>query len=199
MQGRLPGFDRRAGKPGRFLPVWAVLFACLLVPANIAQARDGVPGPERVSETDGIGSGSVSADAFPSASRQAGSGQAAAVMDTAEPAIRESQAQSAEKGEPAKRSIRLFGTVEFRGKLKNMPKWQRVVAAEQRSRTFDGDLSKLMLGSVHKQWLQLVERVSDKSEMEKAKAVTAFFNRWPYKTDQAITRWRTIGRRPRNS
>ena len=83
-------------------------------------------------------------------------------------------------------SIRLLNTVEFRGALKNMPKWQRVVAAEQRSRTFDSDLSQLMRGSLHKQWLQLVDRVKDASDLDKAKAVSAFFNRWPYRTDMAV-------------
>lgn len=88
---------------------------------------------------------------------------------------------------PAKKNaIRLFDTVEFRGQLKNMPKWQRVVAAEQKSRTFDSDLSKAMRGSVYKQWQQLVGKVNGASDLEKAKAVTAFFNRWPYKTDQAV-------------
>lgn len=83
-------------------------------------------------------------------------------------------------------SIRLLNTVEFRGELKNMPKWQRVVTAEQKSRTFDGDLSGLMRGSVHTQWLELVNRAKSMSDLEKAKAVTVFFNRWPYKTDQAV-------------
>lgn len=85
-----------------------------------------------------------------------------------------------------KNSIRLLNTVEFRGELKNMPKWQRVVTAEQRSRTFDGDLSGLMRGNLHKQWLDLVNRAKNMSDLEKAKAVTVFFNRWPYKTDQMV-------------
>ncbi|MDR3073925.1 MAG: transglutaminase-like cysteine peptidase [Deltaproteobacteria bacterium] len=83
-------------------------------------------------------------------------------------------------------SLRLFGTVEFRGVLKNMPKWQRVVAAEERSRTFDKDVSPYMRDSVYKQWVQLVERAKGLSALDKAKAVTAFFNRWPYRTDQDV-------------
>lgn len=84
--------------------------------------------------------------------------------------------------------IRLFGTVEFRGVLKNMPKWQRVVAAEKRSSTFDKDLSKLMRASVYKQWLQLVEQAEGASVLEKATAVNKFFNRWPYRTDMDVYR-----------
>lgn len=67
-----------------------------------------------------------------------------------------------------------------------MPKWQRVVAEEERSSTFDGDLSKLMRGSVYTQWQQLSERVKNASTLEKARAVTAFFNRWPYRTDMDV-------------
>lgn len=92
------------------------------------------------------------------------------------------------KAEEGKAPIRLFGTVEFRGVLKNMPKWERVVAAENKSRTFDKDLSAYMRGSLFKQWLQLVERVENGTVMDKAKAVTAFFNRWPYRTDQEVYR-----------
>lgn len=86
----------------------------------------------------------------------------------------------------AKDSIRLLNSLEFRGALKNMPKWQRVVEAEKKARTFDGDLSKLMRPGLYKQWLQLVERVRGGSVLDKAKAVTAFFNRWPYRTDQEV-------------
>ena len=170
---RLPGLDGRAGKSARFLSAWAVLFACLLMPANIAQAQVGFV-------RDDVSPLLLAANA----PRQAGSGQATAKVDVDDAEAVASQV--GEKGDSAKAHSRLFGTVEFRGALKNMPKWQRVVTAEQRSRTFDGDLSTLMQGSVHKQWLQLVERVSNKSDMEKAKAITAFFNRWPYKTDQAV-------------
>lgn len=116
--------------------------------------------------------------------------QRAAAQDAQASAAQGAQAsagQDAQASGPKKKSIRLFDTVEFRGVLKNMPKWQRVVAAEQRSRTFDGDLSGVMRpASVYKQWQELVERVKNASDMEKAKAVTAFFNRWPYKTDQAV-------------
>ncbi|CAK7037357.1 MAG: hypothetical protein DELT_00624 [Desulfovibrio sp.] len=87
----------------------------------------------------------------------------------------------------ASASIRLFNTVEFKGVLKNMPKWQRVVAEEKRKRTFDrADLNTLMRASVYKQWVQLVDRVKDASTLEKAKAVTVFFNRWPYRTDNDV-------------
>lgn len=104
----------------------------------------------------------------------------------AQPAVSAEAPEPGKSQDTPKNSIRLFNTVEFRGDLKNMPKWQRVVAAEQRSRTFDGDLSRLMRDSVYKQWTQLVDRVSGASVLDKAKAVSAFFNRWPYRTDQDV-------------
>lgn len=105
---------------------------------------------------------------------------------TAEPVAEQARTPEKPVAVPAKSSIRLFNTLEFRGVLKNMPKWQRVVEAEKKSRTFDRDLSKLMRGSIYKQWLQLVERTQSASVLEKARAITVFFNRWPYRTDQDV-------------
>ncbi len=91
---------------------------------------------------------------------------------------------AAAEGAPA--GIRLFGTVEFRGELKNMPKWQRVVAAEKRSPTFDKDLSQFMRPALFKQWQELVQRVNGAPEKDKLRAVNVFFNRWPYRTDRDV-------------
>lgn len=82
--------------------------------------------------------------------------------------------------------IRLFGTVEFRGVLKNMPKWEGVLAKEARSPSFERDLSKVMRPAVFAQWKELEQRVPKLSTMEKLKAVNAFFNRWPYRTDMEV-------------
>lgn len=112
--------------------------------------------------------------------------------DAAAPAFLNAEPDAAEGAVKKEQSggktgaIRLFKTVEFRGALKNMPKWQRVVEAEGKSPTFEKDLSKFMRGSVYKQWTQLVERTKGASVLDKAKAVTAFFNRWPYRTDQDV-------------
>ncbi len=95
-------------------------------------------------------------------------------------------AHAAESVAPPPTGIRLFGTVEFRGELKNMPKWQRVVAAENRSPTFNKDLSQFMRPALFKQWQELVERAKGLSEKEKLRAVNVFFNRWPYRTDMEI-------------
>lgn len=82
--------------------------------------------------------------------------------------------------------IKLFGTVEFRGDLKNMPKWERVVKAEAKSPTFNKDLSQFMTAAFAKQWTELETRMSGSTTREKAVAVNAFFNRWPYRTDNSL-------------
>lgn len=87
---------------------------------------------------------------------------------------------------PQTNNIRLFGTVEFRGALKNMPKWERILTEEKRAPSFDKDLSKVMRPAVFAQWKELVERVSKASTMEKLRAVNVFFNRWPYRTDREV-------------
>lgn len=93
----------------------------------------------------------------------------------------------AQAADTAGSPIRLFNTVEFRGVLKNMPKWERVVAAERKNPTFERkDLNTLMRGSLYTQWQQLVEKTKNASVLEKTRAVTVFFNRWPYRTDQDV-------------
>ncbi len=82
--------------------------------------------------------------------------------------------------------IRLFGTVEFRGALKNMPKWERVLNAEKRSPTFDKDLSPVMRPAVYTQWKELTQRAGSMPIMEKLRSVNVFFNRWPYRTDREV-------------
>lgn len=93
------------------------------------------------------------------------------------------------KPPPPKTDTPLFNskTVEFRALLQeNIPRWQRVLKEEKRSPTFAGDLSKYMRTSLYKEWQALVAKLAGASDLEKAKAVTAFFNRWPYRTDQSV-------------
>ena len=173
------------------LPIWAVLLACPLILAGfaLAEAAVGTPVPSvmrgMADNQYGSGDGNFytagSLDLLVVAARSqdpaapASSGVASSVA-----------AAPAKPVTPEKKLIRLFGTVEFRGLLKDMPKWQRVLEAEEKSPTFDGDLSGHMRASVYKQWLQLVERVKNKPDLEKAKSVTAFFNRWPYRLDEEV-------------
>lgn len=80
------------------------------------------------------------------------------------------------EGEP----LRLFNTVEFRGALKNLPKWDRVLNAERKDPTFKSDaVTKL-------KWEALKEKAAGLSLKEKLKLVNDLFNRMPYRTDMEV-------------
>lgn len=124
--------------------------------------------------------------AFPRAKRPgepAGQSSAPAQTDQNGPAV-PNDGKNAEGG--GKDPIRLFGTVEFRGALKNMPKWERVLKEEKRIATFGSNEDKTMPAKVAAKWQALREQVKDQPLMEQVKAVNSFFNQWPYKTDMAV-------------
>ena len=81
--------------------------------------------------------------------------------------------------------IRLFGTVEFRSALKNLPKWDRVLNSEKRQPTFGPDTSR-MPANVADRWVKLAADLKDKPVMEQIQKVNNFFNQWPYKTDMVV-------------
>lgn len=76
--------------------------------------------------------------------------------------------------------VRLFNTVEFRGALKNLPKWDRVLGAERKDPTFKSDA----VGKV--KWQALKDRAEGLSLKEKLKQVNDLFNRMPYRTDMEV-------------
>jgi predicted transglutaminase-like cysteine proteinase len=82
-----------------------------------------------------------------------------------------------------KKVVRLFGTVEFRGKLKDLPKWERVVKAYANRNGIDEDFGPARQREAQA-WAQLKTRVAKSGDLEKAKAVNAFFNQWPYRLDR---------------
>jgi predicted transglutaminase-like cysteine proteinase len=80
--------------------------------------------------------------------------------------------------------LRLFGTVEFRSALKNLPKWERVLASEAKTPTFapGGKIP----SNVRPRWDKLEAELRGKSPLEQIQGVNNFFNQWPYKTDPAV-------------
>ena len=196
MRKRLPGADSGCSLTARILPVLAACWISFLaLTPGVAVAASQDVSDFGVSSTEGMYA-FVRDDRSPlllAAAHQIQPQAQEEAEETAEISEEQEEAtppvQQGNQAEPKAKSpsIRLLNTVEFRGVLKNMPKWQRVVTAEQQSRTFDQDLSALMRpASVHKQWQQIVATASNVSTMEKAKAVNTFFNRWPYKTDQMV-------------
>lgn len=92
---------------------------------------------------------------------------------------------SASSKPPEFRKDRLFGTVEFRSKLKNMPKWQRVLQA-QGNRGIDDAFKAGNRQREAQAWQKLKERLAGADALTKAKEVNAFFNQWPYRTDKVV-------------
>ncbi len=76
--------------------------------------------------------------------------------------------------------LRLFNTVEFRGALKNLPKWKRVMDEEGKDQTFKSDAATKL------KWEELKAKAEGLSLKEKLKLVNNFFNRMPYRTDMEV-------------
>lgn len=87
-------------------------------------------------------------------------------------------------GAGAEKVIRLFGMVEFRAPLKNVPKWERVYRLEKSTPSFGDKIRERMPKDVADRWLILKADLEGKPLMDQAKAVNKFFNQWPYKTDR---------------
>ncbi|MBI9079665.1 MAG: transglutaminase-like cysteine peptidase [Pseudodesulfovibrio sp.] len=78
---------------------------------------------------------------------------------------------------------KLFDTMEFKGKIKKLPKWSQVLAKMQSWKGYFQDPS--MAGVSSKSgWIKLKSDLAGKSNMEKLKGVNRFFNQWPYRLDQ---------------
>lgn len=93
-------------------------------------------------------------------------------------------AQTAGKPKP----LHLFGYVEFRGPLKNLPKWERVLGAEKKNPSFGLDEKVTLTPAVAERWAKVREGLKDAALADKLKAVNTFFNQWPYKEDMLV--WR---------
>ncbi|MFV0421891.1 transglutaminase-like cysteine peptidase [Oleidesulfovibrio sp.] len=91
-------------------------------------------------------------------------------------------------GGSSKKQIRLFNTVAFRGPLKSLPKWERVLRENRR----DPALKKKQVpagpggAGGGSSWLTLMKKAESASALEKLKMVNGFFNRWPYRLDIEI-------------
>ena len=91
-------------------------------------------------------------------------------------------AADAPAAKPDKRQ--LFGTMEFKGKLQKLPKWTGVLAKMKAWKGYFKD-GKTANHPSKKAWETLKAQVRGKSELDRLKAVTKFFNKWPYRLDKA--------------
>lgn len=81
---------------------------------------------------------------------------------------------------------RLFGTVEFRSKIKNMPKWERVLQQVDGEGDMEARLTRNNRKKEAQMWLDIKNAAATADMLETAKAVNHFFNRWPYRTDVQV-------------
>jgi predicted transglutaminase-like cysteine proteinase len=115
---------------------------------------------------------------------QAGGGISAGNAPDAAPA--ESPARAPTGGAPAaKWADRLFGTVEFRSKLKDLPKWERVVRAWAGKSGIDDAFGPSRQREAQA-WQQIKAKAAGSGALEKTRAVNAFFNQWPYRLDKDV-------------
>ena len=80
------------------------------------------------------------------------------------------------------KSIHLFGTLEMRSKIGNLPKWTSVLGREQANPGFTDNRSFPGQGA----WKEIRARLAQASVLDKAKAVNTLINRWPYRTDMDV-------------
>jgi predicted transglutaminase-like cysteine proteinase len=82
----------------------------------------------------------------------------------------------------ASKGPRLFGTMEFKGKIKKLPKWSGVLTKMKAWKGYfkDPDLAKLPSKAG---WNKLKGDAKGMAPLDKVKAVNKFFNQWPYRLD----------------
>ncbi|WP_147818644.1 transglutaminase-like cysteine peptidase [Salidesulfovibrio onnuriiensis] len=88
--------------------------------------------------------------------------------------------RAADKAQPP----RLFNTLEFKGKIKKLPKWMGVLRRMALWRGYFKDSSMDRLPS-KAGWLKLKKSVAGKPPLERLKAVNRYFNQWPYRLDMS--------------
>lgn len=118
-----------------------------------------------------------------------------AVAESAKPDA--STKPAASKSKPA--SIKLFGTVEFRGTLKGVPSWTSMLERNKKNPLLVAG-AKLNSSTG---WDDFKKKLQTMSPMEQLKAVNRFWNQWPYRLDPEVYKkpdyWATPDEFRRNS
>lgn len=122
---------------------------------------------------------------------------AAALADKPAAAPADKPAAAPSKAKPP--SIKLFGTVEFRGTLKGVPSWTNMLERNLKNPLLVAG-SKLNSSTT---WDNFKAKLSTLSPMEQLKAVNRFWNQWPYRLDPEVYKkpdyWATPDEFRRNS
>ncbi|WP_353115712.1 transglutaminase-like cysteine peptidase [Nitratidesulfovibrio sp.] len=138
----------------------------------VAQAEQA----ERAGQAGQAGQGGQGGQARPSG-QSAQSAQSGQSVQSGQPAEPRQGASSASRG------IRLFNTIEFRGPLKNLPKWDRVLNVDRKT---PGLIPERALGGRNALWGELRSEWRGLSTMDKLRNVNSLFNQWPYRLDSEV-------------
>jgi predicted transglutaminase-like cysteine proteinase len=95
------------------------------------------------------------------------------------------KASKPKKSPKAKKpKIKLFGTVEFKGKIRKLPKWTRVLDKMQ---AWEGYFKSPAMAKLPSKsgWNKLKKETRPMDSMGRLKATNKFFNQWPYRLDAA--------------
>jgi predicted transglutaminase-like cysteine proteinase len=106
----------------------------------------------------------------------AADGAGAPVTPATEPAGKDEWTRP--QGASAK--VNLFGTIEFRSKLKDTPQWERVVAEERKKSGLDNPVG------LAASWPTTRAALKGQKLLEQLNVVNRFFNRYPYRLDVEI-------------
>ncbi|MDR2051063.1 MAG: transglutaminase-like cysteine peptidase [Deltaproteobacteria bacterium] len=81
---------------------------------------------------------------------------------------------------------RLFGTVEFRSAIKNVPQWERVMRLYKNKNSIDEDFVKAGRKAETQMWDKIKAEAKSATPLQTLQAVNKFFNLWPYRTDMEV-------------
>jgi predicted transglutaminase-like cysteine proteinase len=86
----------------------------------------------------------------------------------------------------AKGSIRLFGSVEFKGPLKALPQWSRIISAapEELEYLSSCDAGRPDCLGAAQIWKEMLYRASSLSAVDQIRMVNKKINTWPYQSDK---------------
>lgn len=96
------------------------------------------------------------------------------------PSVSKSTANTTSTSKPS--GDKLFNSVEFRGKIKKLPKWSKVLSKMNAWEGYLNDPKTKGLSFLPK-WGATKAKAESLSKKEKIKAVNSYFNKWPYRTD----------------
>lgn len=157
-------------------------------------AADNAAEPDgKAEDADGPGRDGVDKTVGESTAKAAvGVPDAPLVAQAEQPGQARQSGQSGQPGQPAAEvapapkastGIRLFNTIEFRGPLKNLPKWDRVLGVDRKN---PGLIPERALGGRNALWGELRSEWRGLSTMDKLRNVNSLFNQWPYRLDSEV-------------